>query len=148
MAYNGYLIKILGVSGSPPVDYTFPNSKIGFETYSAKENTLYSDSFQDALGVTHAKALAHKIDKVTFKTVQMTNTEFRAIMNEIESRYTESNSRTLNVEYYVPEKDIYAHYGHGYADFEGRRYEQQGNLFTDYIHIHGLVGEHDKLCQL
>ena len=107
MAYNGYLIKILGVSGSPPVDYTFPNSKIGFETYSAKENTLYSDSFQDALGVTHAKALAHKIDKVTFKTVQMTNTEFRAIMNEIESRYTESNSRTLNVEYYVPEKDIY-----------------------------------------
>lgn len=107
MAYNGYLIKIIGVSGSPPVDYTFPNSKIGFETYSAKENTLYSDSFQDALGVTHAKALAHKIDKVTFKTVQMTNTEFRAIMNEIESRYTESNSRTLNVEYYVPEKDIY-----------------------------------------
>lgn len=107
MAYNGYLIKILGVSGSPPVDYTFPNSKIGFETYSAKENTLYSDSFQDAKGVTHAKALAHKIDKVTFKTVQMTNTELRAIMNEIEARYTESNSRTLNVEYYVPEKDIY-----------------------------------------
>lgn len=107
MAYNGYLIKIIGVSGSPPVDYTFPNSKIGFETYSAKENTLYSDSYQDGLGVTHAKALAHKIDKVTFKTVQMTNTEFRAIMNEIEARYTESKSRTLNVEYYVPEKDIY-----------------------------------------
>ena len=107
MAYSGYLIKIIGVSGSPPVDYTFPNSKIAFETYSAKENTLYSDSFQDALGVTNAKALAHKIDKVTFKTVQMTNTEFRAIMNEIEARYTESNSRTLNVEYYVPEKDIY-----------------------------------------
>ena len=103
MAYNGYLLKVLDDNG----DYTFPNSKIQLNSYGLKVNTLYDDSYTDGDGVTHAHALAHKIDKIKFNTIPMTNAEFDAIMAEISARYTESLSRTFNADFYVPETGSY-----------------------------------------
>ena len=99
MAYAGYLMKI----GT----FEFPNNLIALESYSAKENTLYADSYTDANGVTHAEPLAHKIDKVTFKTIMMDSDTFDSLMTSISTEYTEALSRTANCKYFVPEKGIY-----------------------------------------
>ena len=66
MAYNGYLIKVIDPDGQS--DFTFPNSVIKVETYSAKRNVLYVNSFTDANGYTKADALGHRIDKIKFNT--------------------------------------------------------------------------------
>lgn len=106
MAYAGYLIKVLDTV-TPDNDYTFPNNKIKLSSYSAKVNTLYDDAYQDSDGVTHANALAHKVDKIKFSTVPMTNTEFDAIMSALSARYTESKSRSFTAQFYVPETASY-----------------------------------------
>ena len=103
MAYSGYLLKVLDDNG----DYTFPNNKIQFNSYGVKVNTLYDDSYTDGDGVTHAHALAHKVDKIKFNTIPMTNAELDAIMAEISARYTESLSRSFTAKFYVPELGDY-----------------------------------------
>lgn len=105
MAYNGYLVKIIDPNGVS--DYIFPNNKIKLSTYSAKDNTLYAWSYTDANGYTNAYPLAHKINKITFKTIAMKNTEFDAIMAELAARYTEPVSRTFDCEFYCAEDGTY-----------------------------------------
>lgn len=105
MAYNGYLVKVIDPNGIS--DYIFPNNKIKASTYSAKENTLYAWSYTDANGYTNAYPLAHKIDKISFKTIAMTNKEFDAIMAELAARYTEPLSRTFDCQFYCREDGTY-----------------------------------------
>ena len=114
MAYSGYLLKVLDDNG----DYTFPNNKIQLSSYNVKVNTLYDDSYTDGDGVTHAHALDHKIDKIKFNTIPMTNGDLDAIMSEVSARYTESLSRSFTAQFFVPEINDYATADVHLGDFE------------------------------
>lgn len=117
MAYAGYLIKVIDTV-TPSNDYTFPNSKIKVETYSAAENILYDNAYQDSSGVTHANALSHKVEKIKFNLISMTNTEFDAIMSALSLRYTEAKSRSFTAEFYVPQTGTYKTANVHLNDFE------------------------------
>lgn len=116
MAYNGYLIKIKDPDGLS--DFIFPNELIKVESYSAKRNTLYSNSFTDMDGYTHADALSHRIDKIKFKTIPMNNSTFDSLMASISALYTEPISMTFDCEFYVPQTGQYQQESVHIGDFE------------------------------
>lgn len=116
MAYNGYLIKVK--DPDELADFTFPNDLIKVESYSAKRNVLYSNSYTDADGYTKADAIAHRIDKIKFKTISMTGTQFDALMASLSALYTEPISRTFNCEFFVPETGSYQTESVHINDFE------------------------------
>lgn len=103
MAYAGYLVKI----GDDPGAYVFPNEKILIDTYDSKANTLFDLASPDADGITRYHVLAHKVTKINFKTVPMTDKDFTAIMANILARCTDTIAMTFNCTFYEQETGNY-----------------------------------------
>lgn len=104
MAYSGYLIKV----GPQNNLYEIPLSIIRAETYTVFKSVTDLDSYVDANGELHRNALEHIANKVEFETIPLlTNTQFAALMSNLQSRMTSSLERKLSVTLYIPETDSY-----------------------------------------
>ena len=99
MAFSGYLLKI--------GDYTFPTEHIAYQTFKPIRGVQDLDSYRDANGVLHRNALSHEVYKVEFQSRSMTNHEYDSIMDNIRSRYINSQERKVQVDMYVPETGQY-----------------------------------------
>ena len=104
MAYSGYLIKV----GPQDNQYEIPLSILRAETYTVFKSVTDLDSYVDANGELHRNALEHIANKVEFETIPLlTNTQFAALMSNLQSRMTSSLERKLSVTLYIPETDSY-----------------------------------------
>lgn len=80
MAYQGYLIKV----GT----YTIPLKYIKYETFQGLWSTTDVDSYRDANSTAHRDSvqLRHPM-KVEFETPDISETDFRDLMSNIQSQY-------------------------------------------------------------
>lgn len=104
MAYNGYLIKLLGGSGSEilPFDY------IGLDSYKITPNQrLESKAGRATTGYLHRTTVAHTASKIEFSTPPITNINLVELNALLRRHYTDTLQRKLNIEYYDPETDAY-----------------------------------------
>lgn len=99
MAYNGYLIKINGI--------TIPNELIRADTYKTTVNTSDLDSFTDANGVLHRNVLSHKSNKCEWNMPRCEGSKMQSFLNILRSIWGENPERKATCEIYVPEWDRY-----------------------------------------
>lgn len=99
MAYNGYLIKI----GNTQI----PNKYIAIESFKVTKHTQDIDSYRDATGVLHRNVLSHRVMKAEFTTPTMYASDVNALMTIINSKYTDSATKTATVEFYDAETNSY-----------------------------------------
>lgn len=99
MAYNGYLIKIGGI--------TIPNELIRADTYKVSVNTSDLDSFTDADGVLHRNVLAHTSKKAEWNMPICDNAKMQGFLGILRSIWGEQPERKATCELYVPEWDRY-----------------------------------------
>lgn len=108
MAYNDYLLKIKGTSGSFASDYEFPKTWIEAETFKVVRGVQDKDSYRDGNGVLHRTALAHTIYKGEFQVREnIKASEYNAIMEQIQGRYINVTERKLRIDAYVTETGQY-----------------------------------------
>lgn len=97
--YNGYLMAI--------GDYILPLSKIQADSYQVQLIVQDLDTYTDANGELHRNALEHKVAKVEFLTVPMTDKEFGAFMKNLSDRYENPTERSFYAQVYIPETNSY-----------------------------------------
>ena len=103
MAFNGYLLKLGGSSGT-----VFPMQYIKLEGYDITPNQrMESEAKRAITGLLHRTTVEHTSSKIEFNTPKMTNREVNAMMNIIRSAWTSSLERKLSVQYYDMETDSY-----------------------------------------
>lgn len=103
MAYNGYLIKIGGSSGTP-----LPMKYIKLDGYNITPNQrMESEAKRDVTGVLHRTTVSHTASKVEFNTPNMTNADVNAMMSLFRNAWSSTAERKLNLEYYDMETDSY-----------------------------------------
>lgn len=107
--YDGYLIKIKGITGSQLYsgDYIIPNSAIIWESYKATYSTLDGDSKRNGTGSLKRKTYKHKVAHCTFSFMPMTNTQFANIWNPVRSRYVKQRQKKVKASIWVPEINGY-----------------------------------------
>lgn len=103
MAYNGYLIKVGGSSGT-----ILPMKYIKIEGYDITPNQrMETEAKRAVTGLLHRNTVAHTASKIEFNTPHLTNAELSAMMNLFRSAWTSVSERKLNLEYYDMETDSY-----------------------------------------
>lgn len=109
MAYNGYLIKILGVGSSGPesYDYTFPMHNVLEKTYKMTYSVIDYDSTRNASGRLIRNAQTHRVPHCTIQIKPLDNTKLSTMFSNIRSRYTIAKEKKLRASVYVPEIDDY-----------------------------------------
>ena len=111
MAYNGYLLKIKGKSGTAySSDYTFPHEWIVAESFKVVEGVQDMDSYRDAKGELHRNVLEHTIYKGEFQVRDnIKDSEYQAIMTQIRNRYVgkTQKERTYMIDAYCTETGVY-----------------------------------------
>ena len=112
MAFNGYFVKIQGVSVGQG-DYTFPTEFILENTYKPIRGVQDKDSKRDGNGVLHRNALDHVVPKMEFQTRTLTNVQYDSIMDNIRARYINAKERKVKADIYLAETGAYT----GYIDF-------------------------------
>lgn len=97
-------------------NFDFPDKHIEKNKVNVKPNQRQSlDAYTDAFGVTHDNGVPHTKTEVSFTTLPMTSTEFRAIMDSIRSNYIDYILRDANCTYYDDESGTFKT-GHFYFD--------------------------------
>ena len=79
MAYEGYLIKVLGTT-----DYVIPMDKIIYESYKATYSVLDEDSKRSGTGRLKRTTYPHKVAHCKFTFRQMDNTTMYAILQALQ----------------------------------------------------------------
>lgn len=103
MAYNGYLIKVGGSSGTPlPMKYI----KVGGYDITPNQR-LESEAKRAVTGVLHRTTVAHTASKIEFNTPVMTNLDVDAMMTLFRNAWISAAERKLNIEYYDMETNSY-----------------------------------------
>ena len=99
MAFNGYLIKLGGSSGTE-----LPLSYVKAESYSATPNQrMESEAKRAVTGLLKRTTCEHTATKIEINTVPMTN----SLWNMIKTRFTNQLQRDITLEYYDNETDSY-----------------------------------------
>lgn len=103
MAFNGYLLKLGGASGT-----IFPMKYIKVEGYDITPNQrMESEAKRAITGVLHRTTVAHTASKIEFNTPNMTNLEVAEMMQLFRSNWTSTAERKLSLQYYDPETNTY-----------------------------------------
>ena len=108
MAYNGYLLKIKGTSGSYASDYTFPLEYIQYESFKPIRAIQDKDAYRDGDGVLHRNVIPAKIAKVEFQLREnLKASEYNTIMQNITNRYIVPEERKCQIDLFLPETCVY-----------------------------------------
>ena len=103
MAYNGFLIKLGGSTGTE-----FPMKYIKVGGYDITPNQrMESDAKRDTTGVLHRTTVDHTATKIEFNTPAMTNREVGALNTLLTNNMTSVKERKLTLYYYDMETDTY-----------------------------------------
>ena len=103
MAYNGYLIKIGGSSGTA-LSFKY----IKAESYKCTQNQRLELSANRAVtGKLVRNTASHTATKIEFETPYLTNKEVKELNTLLSNAYTDSLERKLNIQYYNDETDSY-----------------------------------------
>lgn len=135
MAYNGYLVKV----GT----YTIPFKFIKYETFQAVWEVVDFDSYRDADGELHRDAVSERrIMKVEWETPDMSDSEIRTLISNIQSQFISDVAKSCNVTAYMPEEGEYktdkcyltsdVNFSIRYADANGIRYNPVRFAFIGY----------------
>lgn len=100
MAYNGYLIKVGGV--------TVPLTTIKYETYKiTPDQRLDFNSTRSTDGVLHRNAVQHTASKIEYETPPMNSRQQATLMNIFRNAWSSYAERKCTVEYFDPETNGY-----------------------------------------
>lgn len=102
MAYNGYLIKILGTT-----DYVMPFGYMVFQSYKGTYSVLDGDSKRNGEGRLVRTVLPHKVAHCSVDIMPLDNNELGDLMGGIQSRYTEAAEKKVTASIWVPEINGY-----------------------------------------
>ena len=103
MAYNGYLIKLGGGSGT-----VLPMNYIKVEGYDITPNQrMETEAKRAVTGVLHRTTVAHTATKVEFNTPVLTNREMDDLMTKLRNAWSSVSERKLTLQYYDMETDTY-----------------------------------------
>ena len=103
MAYNGYLIKIGGSSGT-----VLPFKYIRAESYKITPNQRLELSATRAVtGKLVRNTASHTATKIEFETPYLNNKERKALNDLISGSFTNAQERKLSIQYYDDESDSY-----------------------------------------
>lgn len=103
MAYNGYLIKLGGASGT-----VLPMKFIKVEGYDIIPNQrMESEAKRAITGLLHRTTVEHTATKVEFNTPNLTNLEADEMMTLFRNAWTSVTERKLNLQYYDMETNSY-----------------------------------------
>ena len=103
MAYNGYLIKVGGSSGTIlPMKYM----KVGGYTITPNQR-LETEAKRAVTGLLHRNTVAHTATKIEFETPNITNSDVEDMMTLFRNAWTSTIERKLKLEYYDMETNSY-----------------------------------------
>lgn len=103
MAFNGYLIKLGGSSGT-----ILPLKYMRYQTYKVTPNQRQDlDSTVDTSGLLHRHPVSHRRSKIEFNTPMMYNYDIETLMGMLRSAWTSDSERKITLEYYDPEYNTY-----------------------------------------
>ena len=103
MAYNGYLIKVGGSTGT-----ILPMQYIKTEGYDiTPAQRLETEAKRAVTGVLHRTTVAHTATKVEFNTPIITNTALENLILLFRNAWTDVSQRKLTLEYYDMESNSY-----------------------------------------
>ena len=103
MAYNGYLLKLGGASGT-----IFPMKYIKVEGYNITPNQrMESEAKRSISGVLHRTTVSHTASKVEFNTPKMTNLDVDAMMQLFRNKWSSKKERKIKLQYYDMETNSY-----------------------------------------
>lgn len=101
MAYNGYLIKILGNG-----DYTIPLTLINEVSYKGTLSVMDLDATRTADGILHRNVVL-AVSHCSFETRPLNNTDVASLWGNIRSRYTNAAEKKVYASVYISELDDY-----------------------------------------
>lgn len=104
--YAGYLIKIHKKDNSQ-TDYVIPESFIAYNTLDEEISTADLDSYRDANGVLHRKALDVQLPKVEFTTPYINSKDLQEVLDEIRKRYTNTIEKKFKASVWCEEINNY-----------------------------------------
>lgn len=108
MAYEGYLMKIKGLStGSATSDYVIPMNAIVWESYKATYSVLDEDAKRNGNGSLKRKTYPHKVGHCKFTLRQMDNTAMTSILSAIQARYVKERQKKVRARIWIPELNVY-----------------------------------------
>ncbi len=103
MAYNGYLIKVGGSSGT-----ILPMKYIKLDGYNITPNQrMETEAKRAVTGLLHRSTVAHTATKVEFNTPNMTNDDVDDMMTLFRNAWTNTTERKLVLQYYDMETNTY-----------------------------------------
>lgn len=103
MAFNGYLLKLGGASGT-----VFPMKYIKIEGYDITPNQrMESEAKRTITGNLQRTTVSHTASKIEFNTPKMTNLDVDAMMSLFRSKWTNKRERKINLQYYDMETNSY-----------------------------------------
>ena len=103
MAYNGYLIKLGGSSGT-----VMPMKYIKHDGYNITPNQRMESSAKRAVsGLLNRVTVAHTASKIEINTPNITNSDVADMMTLFRNNWTSTAERKLKLEYYDMETDTY-----------------------------------------
>ena len=103
MAYNGYLIKLGGSSGTP-----LPMKFIKLDGYNISPNQrMEAEAGRSVTGLLHRTTVAHTASKIEINTPYITNRDVDEMMTLFRNAWTSTLERKLNLEYYDMETNSY-----------------------------------------
>lgn len=121
MAYNGFLLKI--------GDYIIPHKYFKANSYKPYVNMQDVDAYTDANGYLHRNAVELKALKVEFDVPAMlTDEQFKDLMSNIRSNYTNATGRECIITAYIPELHDYVTQKGYLADFQPQIYGTYGGV--------------------
>lgn len=109
MAYNGYLIKVKGISGSESYssDYTIPLNFVLEKTYKMTYSVIDFDSTRNGAGKLVRNALSHKVPHCSIQVRPLDNTQLATMLSAIRNRYTIRKEKKVVLSVFVPEINQY-----------------------------------------
>ena len=103
MAYQGYLIKAGGSSGT-----IVPTKLMQPSAYKATpDQRMESKASRDATGYLNRTTVSNVATKIEFETTYITNRELTGLMAIFRANFTDALQRKITINYYDPETDSY-----------------------------------------
>lgn len=129
MAYEGYLVKVKGISGSSTAnwDYVLPMSSIIYESYKATYSTLDEDAKRTGKGRLRRTTYPHKVAHCKFTFREMTNVQLFSILELIQLHYVKKRQKKIKASIWVPEINGYVEDYFYIPDTEYTIIREEGN---------------------